>query len=107
MRGACGIYGANSNTRTIWSGNLKRQVGRLRRLCDDTIKKDLEEIGLEGVGWINVAHMRICDGRCRDADVRSACTKCGEFRDKLRNSKLLKKDSPPGSQSIRIIFMVM
>jgi hypothetical protein len=33
----------------------KRQLVRPRRRCEDNIKMDLQELGCEGTGWINVA----------------------------------------------------
>jgi hypothetical protein len=33
----------------------KRQLRRPRRRCEDNIKMDLWEIGLEGVDWIHLA----------------------------------------------------
>jgi hypothetical protein len=36
----------------------KISVGRPRRRCEDNIKIDLGEIGLEGVDWIYLAHDR-------------------------------------------------
>jgi hypothetical protein len=36
----------------------KRQLGRARRMCVDNIKKDLREIGWDGMDWIDLAQDR-------------------------------------------------
>jgi hypothetical protein len=36
----------------------KRKLGRPRCRWDDNIKKDLKEIGLQGVDWVHVAQDR-------------------------------------------------
>ena len=36
----------------------KRQLGRSRRKWDDNIKKDLQDVGCEGMDWIDVAQDR-------------------------------------------------
>jgi len=35
-----------------------RQLGRPRRRCEDTIKMDLQELGCEGMDWIELDHDR-------------------------------------------------
>jgi hypothetical protein len=37
----------------------KKSVGRPRRRCDDNIKMDLKDIGLEGVDWIHLTQERV------------------------------------------------
>jgi hypothetical protein len=36
----------------------KRAVGRPRRRCEDNIKMDLREIGIDGANWIRLAQDR-------------------------------------------------
>ena len=36
----------------------KRQLGRPRRVWEDNIKMDLQEVGCGGVDWIELAHDR-------------------------------------------------
>jgi hypothetical protein len=40
----------------------KRPLGRSRRRCEDNIKMDLREIGIDGVNWIQLAQDRV---QCR------------------------------------------
>jgi hypothetical protein len=42
----------------LWGRNMKRQIGRPRRRCEDNIKISLKAVRLEGVDWINVAQHR-------------------------------------------------
>lgn len=52
-----GKYVQNYNcTYRIWWGNLKRQLGRLRRSKRIILKMDHKEISCKGVDWINLAH---------------------------------------------------
>jgi hypothetical protein len=37
----------------------KRPLGRPRRRCEDNIKMDLREIGIDGVNWIRLAQDRV------------------------------------------------
>jgi hypothetical protein len=37
----------------------KRPLGRRRRRWEDNIKLDLREIGIDGVNWIQVSHVRV------------------------------------------------
>jgi hypothetical protein len=37
----------------------KRPLGRPRRKCEDNIKMDLREIGIDGVNWIRLAQDRV------------------------------------------------
>ena len=36
----------------------KRPLGRPRRICEDNIKMDLEEIGINGGNWVDSAQAR-------------------------------------------------
>jgi hypothetical protein len=38
--------------------NFQRPLGRPRSRCEDNIKMDLREIGLEGVDWIHLVQDR-------------------------------------------------
>ena len=43
----------------FWWGILReRPLGRPRHRYDDNIKTDLQEVGCEGMDWINVAQDR-------------------------------------------------
>jgi hypothetical protein len=37
----------------------KRPLGRPRRRCEDNIKVDLREIGIDGANWIRLAQDRV------------------------------------------------
>jgi hypothetical protein len=37
----------------------KRPLGRPRRRCEDNIKMDLREIGIDGANWIQLAQDRV------------------------------------------------
>jgi hypothetical protein len=37
-----------------WEAQVKRPLGRPRRRCEDNIKLDLKEIGIDGVNWIKL-----------------------------------------------------
>jgi hypothetical protein len=45
----------------IWEGGpkVKRPVGRPRRRCEDNIKMDLRETGIDGANCIRVAQDRV------------------------------------------------
>jgi len=45
----------------------KRQVGRPRRRWEDTIKKDLQEVGWRGMDWIDLAQNRDTWQKLRNA----------------------------------------
>ena len=58
--------------------DVKRPLGRPRRRWKDNIKMDLQEVGCEGMDWIELAQDR---GRWRGLvnAVPSGSIKCGEF----------------------------
>jgi hypothetical protein len=42
----------------------KRPLRRPRRRCEDNIKMDLREIGIDGTNWIRLAQDRVQWGAC-------------------------------------------
>jgi len=55
MGGACGVYGGGVHRVLVRKPEGKRPMGRPRRIWEDNIKMDLQEVGgglwgLEGVG---------------------------------------------------------
>jgi len=42
----------------VWKPEGKRPLGRPRHRWEDNIKMDLQEMGCEGMDWINVAQDR-------------------------------------------------
>jgi hypothetical protein len=54
----------------------KRSLGRPRHRWKDNIKMDLQEVGCEGMDWIELAQ-----GTCECGNEPSGCVKCGEFLD--------------------------
>jgi hypothetical protein len=48
----------------VWRPEGKRPLGRPRCRCEDNIKMDLREIGIDGANWIQLAqdkvHWRAC-----------------------------------------------
>jgi hypothetical protein len=75
----------------FWSKIVKRPVGRPRRMWEDNIKMDLEEIVCENVDWIHVVQDGA--GCCEHGNEPSGSIKCGEFLDQLSDCQLLKKNS--------------
>jgi len=43
----------------FWWGKLNRPLGRPRRRWEDNIKMDLQEVGCEGMDWIELAQDRV------------------------------------------------
>jgi hypothetical protein len=43
----------------VGSPEGKRPLERPRRMCEDNIKMDLREIGIDGANWIQLAQDRI------------------------------------------------
>ena len=70
--------------------NAKKSLGIPKRRWDDNIKMDLKEVGCEGMDWIDLAQ-----DTSERGNESSGSIKCGEFLDKLRTDKLLKKESSP------------
>ena len=58
MGGACGTYERDRVQvyTEFWWG--KRPLGRPRRIWEDNIKMDLQEVGREGMDWIDLAQDR-------------------------------------------------
>jgi hypothetical protein len=56
----------------------KRPLGRPRRRWEDNIKTDLQEVGREGMDWIELAQDR---DTCERGSELSGSVKCGEFLD--------------------------
>ena len=58
----------------------KRPLGRPRRRWEDNIKVDLQEVGCEGMDWIDLAEDRDrWAGTCECGDEPLVCMKCGGF----------------------------
>jgi hypothetical protein len=53
----------------------KRPLGRPRRRLEDNIMMDLQEVGFEGMDWIDLSQ----DSECGNEP--SGSTQCGEFHD--------------------------
>jgi hypothetical protein len=61
LGGACSAYGGRVEVHTrFWWGKPegKRPLGRPRRRWEDNIKMDLQEVGCEGMDWIELAQDR-------------------------------------------------
>ena len=72
----------------------KIRLGNRRRIWEDNINMDLQEVGCWVIDWIDLAQDR---DRWRTnvktiINLRGSIT-CGEFLDQLRTGYLLKKDS--------------
>ena len=59
----------------------KRPLGRPRRRWEDNIMMDLQEVGCEGMDWIELAQDRDMVGSCECGNEPSGSIKCGEFLD--------------------------
>ena len=57
----------------------KRPLGRHRRIWEDNINMNLQEVGCEVMGWIDLAQDRA--GSCECGNEPSGSVKCGEFLD--------------------------
>ena len=60
MDGACSRYGEKRGVYRVLVGKLegKRPLGRPRRRWKDNIGMDLQEVGCEGVDWIDLVQDR-------------------------------------------------
>jgi hypothetical protein len=59
MGGACCAYGVEERRIKGFGGEtLKRPLERPRRIWEDNIKTDLQEVGCGGVDWIELAQDR-------------------------------------------------
>ena len=60
MGGACGAYGEGRGVHRVLVGKPegKRLFGRPRRIWDDDIKMDLQEVGCGGTDWFDLAQER-------------------------------------------------
>jgi len=58
--GACSTYGERRGVYTVLVGKPKgkRPIGRPRRRWEDNRKMDLQEVGCEGMDWIDFAQDR-------------------------------------------------
>jgi hypothetical protein len=55
--GTCGTHGEGRGVYRVLVGRPegKRPRGRSTRRCEDNIKMDLREIGIDGANWIRLA----------------------------------------------------
>jgi len=60
MGGGCGMYETSRHVYRVLAGNseVKRPSGRPRLSWEDNIRTDVNGIGFEVVGWIDVAQNR-------------------------------------------------
>ena len=60
MGGSCSAYGERRGVYRMLVGKPegKRQLVRPKRTWKDNIKIDLQEVGWEGMDWIDLAHDR-------------------------------------------------
>ena len=60
MGGACSAYGGEERRIQGFGGETKgmRRLGKPRRGWEDNIKVDLQEVGCEGMDWIELAQDR-------------------------------------------------
>jgi hypothetical protein len=62
----------------------KSPMGRRRRIWEDNIMMDLQEVGCGGMDWIGLAQDRQVAGTCECGKILSGSIKCGEFLDYLQ-----------------------
>jgi hypothetical protein len=60
MSGACSTYGGEERRCTVLvrKPEGKRPLGRRRRRWEDNIKMNVQEVGCEGMDWIELAQDR-------------------------------------------------
>jgi hypothetical protein len=60
MGGTCSTYGERRVLYRVLVGKLegKRSLGRTRYRWEDKIKRDVQEVGLGGMDWIELAQNR-------------------------------------------------
>ena len=56
MGGACSAYGERRDVNRVFVG--KPEGKRPKRRWEDNIKMDLQEVGCEGMDWVNLAQNR-------------------------------------------------
>jgi hypothetical protein len=82
--GACSTYGEGRGAYRILVGRPegRRSLGRPRRRWEDNIKMDLQEAGLGGMDWIDIAQDIDKWLDCYECgNEPSGSIKCGEFLD--------------------------
>ena len=55
MGGTCGAYGGGEHRVLVGKPEGKRPAGRPRNRWEDNINIDLQEVGCEGMNWIELA----------------------------------------------------
>ena len=60
MGGACSAYGERRGAYRVLMGKPEGKIplGRARLRWEDNVKKDLQEVGCGGMGWIELAQDR-------------------------------------------------
>jgi hypothetical protein len=66
-----------------------------RHIWEDNIKMDIKDMACEGMDWTHGTGFRQVVIHCQYGKEPSDSIKCGEFLDRVRNCKLLTKDSAP------------
>lgn len=70
-------------------------LGRPRRWLEDSIKMNIQAVGLKyGLNWSGSGQRHLA-GSCVWGDEPSGYIKCGQFFDKLKTSYFLRKDPSP------------
>jgi hypothetical protein len=65
----------------------KTPLGRPRRRCEDNIKLDFKEIGIDGANWIQLAQESPVAGFCEHGDESSDSIKKQDIFDKLSENQ--------------------